>query len=134
MSKFRTQAPWEFLLSASRTTLQSYKLSRLAHAANLRKELSEILDQYYEECTSAMLARWLIEQRERSVLAAADNLISSPNPGRATGTVRPIMFCPTACRCRVLRATVPEVSIASGTSLSLFGRFFARTLHTASVP
>jgi hypothetical protein len=76
VSKFRNQAPWEFLLSASRTTLQSYELSRLAHAANLRKELSEILDQYYEECTSAMLARWLIEQRERSVLAAANNLES----------------------------------------------------------
>ena len=68
MSKFRTQAPWEFLLSASRTTLQSYELSRLAHAANLRKELSEIPDQYYEKCTSAMLARWLIEQRERRAI------------------------------------------------------------------
>lgn len=74
MSKFRTQAPWEFLLSASRTTLQSYELSRLAHAANLRKEIGELLDQYFEENTSAMLARWLIEQREKSVLAAADNL------------------------------------------------------------
>jgi hypothetical protein len=61
-------------LSASRTTLQSYELSRLAHAANLRKEIGELLDQYFEENTSAMLARWLIEQRERSVLAAADNL------------------------------------------------------------
>jgi hypothetical protein len=74
VSKFRTQAPWEFLLSASRTTLQSYELSRLAHAANLRKEIGELLDQYFEENTSAMLARWLIEQRERSVLAATDNL------------------------------------------------------------
>ena len=71
MSQFRPQAPWEFLLSASRTTLQSYELSRLAHAANLRKEIGELLDQYMEESTSAMLARWLIEQRERSVLAPA---------------------------------------------------------------
>ncbi|HUN62692.1 MAG TPA: hypothetical protein VMU53_11915 [Candidatus Sulfotelmatobacter sp.] len=70
MSQFRPQAPWEFLLSASRTTLQSYELSRLAHAANLRKEIGELLDQYMEESTSAMLARWLIEQRERSVLSA----------------------------------------------------------------
>jgi hypothetical protein len=70
MSQYRAQAPWEFLLSASRTTLQSFELSRLAHAANLRKEIGELLDQYCEESTSAMLARWLIEQRERSVLAA----------------------------------------------------------------
>jgi hypothetical protein len=57
VSQFRTQAPWEFLLSASRTTLQSYELSRLAHTANLRKEIGELLGQYMEESTSAMLAR-----------------------------------------------------------------------------
>lgn len=70
VSQYRPQAPWEFLLSASRTTLQSYELSRLAHAANLRKEIGELLDQCIEESTSAILARWLIEQRERAALSA----------------------------------------------------------------
>lgn len=74
VSKFRTQAPWEFLLSASHTTLQSFELSRLAHASNLRKEITELLDQWLEENTSAMLARWLIEQHERSVLATDPSL------------------------------------------------------------
>lgn len=60
-----TQPPWEFLLSASRNSLQSYKLSRLSHAANLRKEIGALLDQWMEENACAMLARWLIEQRER---------------------------------------------------------------------
>lgn len=60
-----TQPPWEFLLSASRNSLQSYELSRLSHAANLRKEISALLDQWLEENACAMLARWLIEQRER---------------------------------------------------------------------
>ncbi len=60
-----TQPPWEFLLSASRNSLQSYELSRLAHAANLRKEIGALLDQWMEENACAMLARWLIEQRER---------------------------------------------------------------------
>jgi len=36
-----------------------------AHAANLRKEISALLDQWLEENASAMLARWLMEQRER---------------------------------------------------------------------
>lgn len=66
MSQYRPRAPWEFLLSASRTTLQSYELSRLSHAANLRKEILELPDQYLEEKTSALLARWLIGQRETS--------------------------------------------------------------------
>ncbi|HTZ32792.1 MAG TPA: hypothetical protein VMH31_10060 [Methylomirabilota bacterium] len=72
MSKARTQAPWEFLLSASRNTLQSYELSRLAHAANLRKEIATLLDQWLEENTAANLARWLIEQRELAVNTPAE--------------------------------------------------------------
>ena len=62
---YKTQPPWEFLLSASRTSLQSYELSRLSHAANLRKEITQLLDCWLEENTAAMLARWLMEQRER---------------------------------------------------------------------
>jgi hypothetical protein len=50
--------------------LQSYELSRLGHAANLRKEISSLLDQWLDENANAMVARWLIEQRERSVRAA----------------------------------------------------------------
>jgi hypothetical protein len=65
----RTQPPWEFLLSASRNSLQSYELSRLSHASNLRKEIAALLDQWMEENSAAMLARWLIEQRERPPLA-----------------------------------------------------------------
>jgi hypothetical protein len=62
---YKTQPPWEFLLSASRNSLQSYELSRLSHASNLRKEIGALLDQWMEENSAAMLARWLMEQRER---------------------------------------------------------------------
>ena len=65
MNHCKTQPPWEFLLSASRNSLQSYELSRLSHAANLRKEIGALLDLWMEENSSAMLARWLMEQRER---------------------------------------------------------------------
>jgi hypothetical protein len=61
----RTQPPWEFLLSASRNSLQSFELSRLTHAANLRKEIAALLDQWIDESSEAMLARWLMEQPER---------------------------------------------------------------------
>lgn len=65
MNHYKTQPPWEFLLSASRSSLQSYELSRLGHAANLRKEIGALLDLWMEENSAAMLARWLMEQRER---------------------------------------------------------------------
>jgi len=66
---YKTQPPWEFLLSASRNSLQSYELSRLSHAANLRKEITQLLDSWLEENTAAMLARWLMEEREHSAPA-----------------------------------------------------------------
>jgi hypothetical protein len=78
MTTRSTQPPWEFLLSASRNSLQSFELSRLDHAANLRKEISALIDQWMEENAAALLARWLMEQRERSarvpdMLAAAES-------------------------------------------------------------
>ena len=65
VSTYKTQPPWEFLLSASRNSLQSFELSRLSHASNLRKEINQLLDCWLEENSAAMLARWLMEQRER---------------------------------------------------------------------
>lgn len=71
------QPPWEFLLSASKNSLQSYELSRLAHASNLRKEIAALIDQWMEENAAAMLARWLLEQRERA--ARAPEVLSAGN-------------------------------------------------------
>jgi hypothetical protein len=73
------QPPWEFLLSASRNSLQSYELSRLSHAANLRKEITALMDQWIEENSAAMLARWLMEHREREAV------VPSANNGRPEG-------------------------------------------------
>ena len=51
MPKFHTQAPWEFLLSASSNILQSYEISRVGHAANLRKEIAALLDPWLDSVT-----------------------------------------------------------------------------------
>ncbi|SRR6266571_2429087 len=72
VNHYKTQPPWEFLLSASRNSLQSYELSRLNHAANLRKEIGALLDLWIEENSAAMLARWLMEQQERPQQAQED--------------------------------------------------------------
>jgi hypothetical protein len=64
VTRYRPQPPWEFLLTASRNSLQSYELTRLSHAASLRKEIGVLMDQWLEENSAATVARWLIEQRE----------------------------------------------------------------------
>src|SRR5258708_37721167 len=76
VTHYKTQPPWEFLLSASRISLQSYELSRLSHVSNLRKEIGALLDQWMEENSAAMLARWLMEQRERP---SPTQEVASPN-------------------------------------------------------
>jgi hypothetical protein len=94
---YKTQPPWEFLLSASRNSLQSYELSRLSHAANLRKEIGALLDQWMEENSSAMLARWLMEQRERPPLvqeAAANGDPSRKNTSAVSDNFFPDQAIP----------------------------------------
>ena len=80
MNYYKTQPPWEFLLSASRNSLQSYELSRLNHAANLRKEIGALLDLWVEENSAAMLARWLMEQGERSQQVQQDVPVAETFP------------------------------------------------------
>jgi hypothetical protein len=74
LTRYRPQPAWEFLLTASRNSLQSYELTRLSHAANLRKEIGALLDQWLDENAAALVARWLLEQRERP--AAGADLLS----------------------------------------------------------
>ena len=68
MSKYKNaEPPWEFLLSASRNSLQSFELNRLSHAANLKKEIGALLDQWLAENAAAMLARFLMDPRARTL-------------------------------------------------------------------
>jgi hypothetical protein len=61
MTLKRNDPPWDYLSNASPTSLQSFELSRLNHAANLRREIGVLLDQWLDETAQALLARWLLE-------------------------------------------------------------------------
>jgi hypothetical protein len=63
MSKRPANLPWNYLHDASASSLESYELSRLNHAANLRRELTALLDQWIEDSAQALLARWVREDR-----------------------------------------------------------------------
>ncbi len=78
------QFPWEYLRSASQSSLQSFELSRLNHAAHLRKEISALLDQWLEDTASALLARWLFDHRNQ----LASRHSASASPSEATDPFR----------------------------------------------
>ena len=84
MSITRVVPPIDYLRSASRTSLQSFELARLNHAANLRREISVLIDQWLEETAEAMLARWMLEHHgsiREPALSVADLLRSIQDPG-----------------------------------------------------
>src|SRR5580700_2653423 len=64
MATRRVTPLWNYLHEASNPSLESFELSRLNHAANLRKEIAALLDQWIEETAEAILARWVREDRK----------------------------------------------------------------------
>ena len=74
----RIQPPWDYLHDASVPSLESYELSRLNHAANLRREIGALLDQWIEDSTQALLARWVRE--DRALPRGGPPEVESPQP------------------------------------------------------
>src|SRR5579864_2280672 len=61
MTISRITPPLDYLQAASRASLQSFELARLNHAANLRQEIAVLIDQWIQETSEAMLARWMLD-------------------------------------------------------------------------
>lgn len=64
MASRRIVPPWDYLREASDPSLESFELSRLNHAANLRKEIGALIEQWIAEMSEAFLARWLRQGRK----------------------------------------------------------------------
>jgi hypothetical protein len=75
MTMTRFSPPLDYLQAASRASLQSFELTRLNHAANLRQEIATLIDQWIQETSEAMLARWMLDHHKSmqpSPMAHAD--------------------------------------------------------------
>jgi hypothetical protein len=64
MTISRFAPPLDYLQAASRASLQSFELTRLNHAANLRQEIAALIDQWIQETSEAMLARWMLDHHK----------------------------------------------------------------------
>jgi hypothetical protein len=60
----RFTPPLDYLQAASRASLQSFELTRLNHAANLRQEIAALMDQWIQETSEAILARWMLDHHK----------------------------------------------------------------------
>ncbi len=107
--------PWAYLSSASAASLQSFELSRLNHAANLRREIGTLLDQWLEETTQAMLARWLLNHPEliRVEPSHVEGTLESTAPVPVSGVPLPELQLPEV-RPRLVRQVKPRPRAANG--------------------
>ncbi len=64
MTISRFTPPLDYLQAASRASLQSFELTRLNHAANLRQEIAALIDQWIQDTSEAMLARWMLDHHK----------------------------------------------------------------------
>lgn len=101
MATRRVTPPWEFLRDASKPSLESFELSRLNNAANLRREITALLDQWIEDNSQALLARWVRDRRSlppseaisreempQKELPFADAPEAAPSPSNSHRVVR----------------------------------------------
>jgi hypothetical protein len=63
MATRRITPPWDYLHDASNPSLESFALSRLNHAANIRREIEALIDQWIEDTAQALLAQWVRDDR-----------------------------------------------------------------------
>jgi len=56
-------SPLEYLVTSSLTSLEAFELTRLNRAANLRKEVRDVLEEWLQTEIDARLARWILECR-----------------------------------------------------------------------
>jgi hypothetical protein len=71
MTISRFSPPLDYLEAASRASLQSFELTRLNHAANLRNEIAALIDQWIQETSEALLARWMLDHHKSNQTPAA---------------------------------------------------------------
>lgn len=63
MTISRLVPPAEYLRTASQQSLQNFELAKLNRAANLRREIAALIDEWLKESSEALLARYMIDHQ-----------------------------------------------------------------------
>ena len=82
-----TASSLQYLLACSEASLESFELSRLNRASNLRKELSQVAEEWVEAEVSSRLARLIVERR-RADTGSTETLPPSCSKLRSPGSLK----------------------------------------------
>ncbi|MGH9865356.1 MAG: hypothetical protein ACRD4H_08080 [Candidatus Acidiferrales bacterium] len=58
-----TKSMLDYLATCSQTSLESFELARLNDLANLRKQMTELVDEWVEADIQARIAEWILVRR-----------------------------------------------------------------------
>ena len=75
-----TRPPLEYLATCSKIALESFELSRLNEASNLRKEVQQILQGWIDTEVDARLARWILESKQAQARDGLQAAMAQPVP------------------------------------------------------
>ena len=75
-----TRPPLEYLATCSKVALESFELSRLNEASNLRKEVQQILQGWIDTEVDARLARWILESKQAQARDGLQAAMAQPVP------------------------------------------------------
>jgi len=75
-----TRPPLEYLATCSKVALESFELSRLTEASNLRKEVQQILQGWIDTEVDARLARWILESKQAQAQGGLKKAMGQPVP------------------------------------------------------
>ncbi len=75
-----TRPPLEYLATCSKIALESFELSRLNEASNLRKEVQQILQGWIDTEVDARLARWILDSKQSQARDGLQAAMALPVP------------------------------------------------------
>jgi hypothetical protein len=75
-----THPPLEYLITCSEAGLESFELSRMNQAANLRKQLRQVVEQWIESEVNARVARCMLDCRRGQLANRREFMAEVPGP------------------------------------------------------
>src|SRR5271170_707047 len=102
--------PEDYLRECSSTSLRYFEMSKLVHVANLRRELSVLLDEMLEESALALFARWMLEKRSEPGVSAGAGANAGDEKARASRRARRLLADFVSSSARAHGAASPDGS------------------------
>jgi hypothetical protein len=83
-----TQLPLEYLVTSSENCLEAFELARLNQISNLRKEFSQVFDEWVEAEIAARTARWVLDGRRSQSEGCSSERLASTRGSSRNGPAR----------------------------------------------